>query len=117
MYTVRMATPDTLRDMAADLRGIREAVERGSLPASLRLFTLEDVSRMLGISARSVRKLVRSGAIGTVDVAVCGERAMCRVTQAELERFIAERTRDVPPKAPPEPANARRRIAIDPSCL
>jgi len=101
-------------------KALLTAAERQALPSALRFYTIPEVCRMLGLSERSMRKLVRSGAIATVDVSVSGEKAQYRVTQEAVERFVASRMNNAPAKAPPEPAKApvpRRRIAIDPSCL
>ncbi len=60
------------------------------LPA--RVWTLYEVADMCRLNVATVRKLVASGQLGSIDVSP-GNRPMIRVTLAQLAAFETERTK------------------------
>lgn len=75
---------------AGDLARDRRVVSDSTL-----LLTLDEAAETLRISEDSVRRLIASGAIKSVDVGTA-RRSRTRVTRAALEEFIAQRTSDRP---------------------
>ena len=55
------------------------------LPPSMRLFSIQDVARILGIREESVRRLVHEGRLRASRVGV-----LLRVPQSALERYLEE---------------------------
>lgn len=52
------------------------------------LLTVEEVAKRLSVHVDTIRRWIRSGEIGAIDL---GGPAGYRITQAELNRFIRER--------------------------
>lgn len=86
---------------------------RRDLPPDMRLYDYREVATALGVNEQSVRRLVRAGALRSVDVSPSG-RSDPRVPESELRRFIADR--GAPPAPPsaagPDPAKPKRRLII-----
>lgn len=79
--------------MSANMCVLRQTVnadqERAKHMPEDTLLTVEDVARRLGVHIDSVRRWIRAGELVAIDL---GGAAGYRITPAELERFIAERT-------------------------
>jgi excisionase family DNA binding protein len=63
-----------------------------------RLLTFEEVGAHLGISTRSARRLVETGAIERTNVSASETGIRMRVRRSAVQEFIASRT-DIAPKA------------------
>ena len=63
---------------------------------SIKLLTIPETADKLGVSVRTVHKLIRVGDLRTVDIAVSGDkRSRARVREDDLEAFIEARTGEV----------------------
>jgi excisionase family DNA binding protein len=60
-------------------------------PTDFRLLKVEEVADLIGVSRRTVYALIQAGFLETVNVGSAA-RPRLRVTPAEMDRFIAERT-------------------------
>ena len=60
----------------------------------MKLYTLEEAGDLLGVSGRTVQRLIADGELRCVDVAATGNgtRRRLRVRSEDLERFINKRT-------------------------
>lgn len=60
---------------------------------SVQLHTPEQAGEVLGVTAKSVYRLIALGELRAVDVAVSGTRSKTRVRDDDLQDFINLRTR------------------------
>jgi excisionase family DNA binding protein len=60
-------------------------------PPDFRLLKVEEVADLIGVSRRTVYALIQAGFLETVNVGSAA-RPRLRITPAEMDRFIAERT-------------------------
>ncbi|MGO4143463.1 helix-turn-helix domain-containing protein [Paenarthrobacter sp. YAF11_1] len=63
----------------------------GHESSALRLYTVEEASKLLGTSKTYVYERIRAGDLRTVDLGT-GERSKIRIRQDDLEHFIDSRT-------------------------
>ena len=53
-------------------------------------YTTEEVAKILKVSYKTVRRMIESGKIKTIDVGFGSERKAHRILAGELDRFVAE---------------------------
>ena len=60
---------------------------------STQLLTPDEAGERLGVTAKSVYRLIALGELRAVDVAITGTRPKTRIRDDDLQRFINQRTR------------------------
>jgi excisionase family DNA binding protein len=76
--------PAWVEPMLIELRGIREALDA----LQPRYFTTAQVARRLGVSAGTVRRMIRAGQLRTVRFGPPTKRQVHRVASSEIERLL-----------------------------
>jgi excisionase family DNA binding protein len=60
-----------------------------------KLLTVPETAARLGVQRNTVYRLIKAGALRTVDIAATGKKARARVREDDLAAFIESRTASV----------------------